>query len=112
MDCRAGWGRARYRPEVNVPRAALPHPSPTTPPPAVGALRVKSALMACPGDKSGCVRFVELGLRRALSPEILEPIHGHLGVTHRVLDILVAEVVLQGSGIVAVIGELVAAGNT
>ena len=47
-----------------------------------------------------------------LAPEILKPHRTQFGVSHRVLDILVAEVVLQGSGIVAVIGELVAAGNT
>jgi hypothetical protein len=39
-------------------------------------------------------------LRRAacLPPKILEAIHGHLGIAHGVLDILVPEIVLQGSG--------------
>ena len=49
------------------------------------------------------MRLVEFG-PGALSPEILEPIHRHLGVAHRVLDILVAELVLQRSGVVAIIG--------
>jgi hypothetical protein len=44
-----------------------------------------------------------------LAPEVLEPIRRQLGVAHRVLDVLVAETVLQGSGIVPVVGELIAA---
>jgi hypothetical protein len=45
-----------------------------------------------------------------LSPEVFEPIGRHFGVSHRVLDILVAEVMLQRAGVVAVIGQLEAAG--
>jgi hypothetical protein len=45
-----------------------------------------------------------------LPPEILEPVRAQLGVTHRVLDVLVAEVVLQRAGIVSVVGKLEAAG--
>jgi hypothetical protein len=40
------------------------------------------------------------------SPEVLEPAGRQLGVSHRVLDIAVAEVSLQRSGIVALVGQL------
>src|SRR5262249_49143490 len=49
------------------------------------------------------------GLRSA-SPKVLEPVGRHFGVSDRVLDVLVAEVVLQGARVVAVIGQLEAAG--
>src|SRR5271166_367675 len=45
-----------------------------------------------------------------LPPEITEPIGCHLGVAHGVLDILVAEIVLQRSRVVSVVGELVSTG--
>jgi len=45
-----------------------------------------------------------------LSPEILEPVGRHFGVAHRVLDVLMPEVVLQGSGVVTIIGKLKPAG--
>jgi hypothetical protein len=35
---------------------------------------------------------------------------GHLGVANRVLDVAMAEVVLQCAGVLAVVGEVVAAG--
>ena len=44
-----------------------------------------------------------------ISPEVFEPIGRELGVADGVLDILVAEIVLQGSGIVPVVGKLIAA---
>jgi hypothetical protein len=40
-----------------------------------------------------------------LSPEVLEPARRQLGVSHRVLDIAVAEVGLQRSRIVALVGQ-------
>ena len=46
----------------------------------------------------------------ALSPEILEPVGRHFRISCGVHDALVAEVVLQGSGIVAIVGELIPAG--
>jgi len=46
----------------------------------------------------------------SLSPEVFEPVRAQLGVSHRVLDILVAEIMLQRAGIVAVIGKFIAAG--
>ena len=42
----------------------------------------------------------------ALAPEISKPVGCHLGVSDRVLDVLVAEVVLQGPRVVAIVGEL------
>ena len=36
------------------------------------------------------------GQSTLISPEVLEPIGRELGIAHRVLDVLVAEVVLQG----------------
>src|SRR5262249_2357268 len=55
------------------------------------------------------------GMARLIStwssaPEIPEPIGRQLGIADRVLDVLVPEVVLQGSSVVAVIGQLEAAG--
>jgi hypothetical protein len=43
-------------------------------------------------------------------PEILEPVRRHFGVTHRVHDILVAHVVLERSGVMPIVGKLVAGG--
>jgi hypothetical protein len=40
-----------------------------------------------------------------LFPEVSEPIRGHFGVSHRVLDVLVPEVVLQRAGVVAIVGN-------
>jgi hypothetical protein len=40
-------------------------------------------------------------------PEILEPIRRHVGVSNRVHDIFVSDVVLEGSGIMPIVGELV-----
>jgi len=45
--------------------------------------------------------------RVSILPEILEPIRRHLGVSNRVHDILVAHVVLEGPGIMPIVGELV-----
>jgi hypothetical protein len=41
-----------------------------------------------------------------ISPEVAEPVGRKLGVPDGVLDVLVAEIVLQGSGIVPVVGKL------
>ena len=46
----------------------------------------------------------------SVAPEILEPVRRHLGVSNRVHDILVAHVVLQGPGVMPVVGKLVASG--
>jgi hypothetical protein len=43
-------------------------------------------------------------------PEIFEPRRRQFGVAHRVLDIFVAEIRLQRPGVVAFVGERVAAG--
>jgi hypothetical protein len=62
------------------------------------------------GTRSGCARgrHHAYGHNR-LSPEVLEPVRGQLGVAHRVLDVLVAEPRLQRPGVVAGIGKRVAA---
>ena len=44
-----------------------------------------------------------------ISPEVAEPVGRKLGVADGVLDVLVAEIVLQGSGIVPVVGKFIAA---
>ena len=44
------------------------------------------------------------------SPKVLEPIGRHFGVSDRVLDVLVPEVVLQGPGVMAIVRELEPAG--
>src|SRR5262249_59301295 len=51
-----------------------------------------------------------LACRRQLAPKILEAVRRHLGVPDRMLDVPVAEVVLQSPCVVAIIGELKAAG--
>jgi hypothetical protein len=43
-------------------------------------------------------------------PEILEPIRRHFGVANRVHDISMAHVVLEGSGVMPIVGELVTSG--
>jgi hypothetical protein len=47
---------------------------------------------------------------RRLPPEVLEPGRRQLGIAHRVLDVAMAEVGLQGAGVVASIGKRKAAG--
>jgi hypothetical protein len=52
-------------------------------------------------------------VRRLLAsvlPEILEPIRRHFGVANRVLDILMAHIVLEGSSVMSIVGELVTSG--
>jgi hypothetical protein len=46
----------------------------------------------------------------SIPPEVLEPIRRQLGVAHGVLDIAVAEIGLQGAGVVALICQGEAAG--
>jgi hypothetical protein len=46
----------------------------------------------------------------SVPPKVLEPVGSHFGVSDRVLDVLVPEVVLQGARVVAIIGQLEAAG--
>ena len=55
------------------------------------------------------LRFLALA-GRSVVPEVLEAGRRQLGVAHRVLDVLVAEIGLQGPRVEAVIGELEAAG--
>ena len=45
-----------------------------------------------------------------LPPKVLEPVGRQFGVSDRVLDVLVPEVVLQGPGVMAIICELEPAG--
>ena len=56
------------------------------------------------------MRFAPWASNRLLSvlPEILEPVRRHVGVSNRVHDILLAHVVLEGPGIMHIVGELVA----
>ena len=46
-----------------------------------------------------------LACRRQLAPKILEAVRRHFGVSDRVLDVLVPEVVLESPCVVAIIGE-------
>ncbi len=41
-------------------------------------------------------------------PEVLEPVGAQLRVPDRVLDVLVAHVMLNGSSVLSIVGELVA----
>src|SRR6516225_4206574 len=49
-------------------------------------------------------------LPSSVPPKVLEPVGCHVGVPDRVLNVLVAEVVLQGARVVAIVGELEPAG--
>ena len=51
-----------------------------------------------------------LALDNLVLPESLESIRCEVGVPHGVRDVPVTEVVLEGSSVVALVGELVAAG--
>src|SRR5262245_2272484 len=42
----------------------------------------------------------------SVPPRVLEPVGRHFGISNGVLDVLVPEVVLQGSRIVAIVGQL------
>src|SRR5262249_47367466 len=44
--------------------------------------------------------------RQRSTPKVPEAIGRHFGVAHRVLDVLVPEIVLQGARVVAIVGEL------
>src|SRR5262249_55674997 len=46
----------------------------------------------------------------SVPPKVLESVGRHFGVPDRVLDVLVAKVVLQGPRVVAIIGQLEPAG--
>jgi hypothetical protein len=50
------------------------------------------------------------GVLASVLPEILEPIRRHFGVAHRVHDIFMAHIVLEGSGVMPVVGQLVTSG--
>jgi hypothetical protein len=54
--------------------------------------------------------FRNLLVRSLLSilPKILESIRRHFGISNCVHDILVAHIVLEGAGVMPIIGELVA----
>ena len=54
--------------------------------------------------------WVARSRRELVPPKILEPVGCHVGVPNGVLDVLVPEVVLQGPRVVAIVGELEAAG--
>ena len=54
--------------------------------------------------------YAGLSSERSVAPEIFEPVRRQLGVAHRVLDVLVAEVGLHRPRVCALVGELVAAG--
>ena len=57
-----------------------------------------------------CRRLIRAQVDRQFLQKSLEAIRCHFGVPDRVLDVLVAKVVLQGSRIVTIIGELEPAG--
>src|SRR5262252_3971439 len=46
----------------------------------------------------------------SVPPKVLEPVWRHVGVSDRVLNVLVPEVVLQGPRVVAIVGQLKPAG--
>jgi len=54
---------------------------------------------------SGYVRPTDI-----ITAKVLEPIDGQLGIADGVLDVLMTEIMLERASIVAIVGELVAAG--
>ena len=58
---------------------------------------------------TGGVASAARDIRKLIAPEVPEPVGRKLGVTDGVLDVLVAEIMLQSSGIVPVVGKLIAA---
>ena len=56
------------------------------------------------------LRIVVIYICALTAPEILEPRRRKLGVAHRVLDVAVAEIGLQGARIVSLVRQRVAAG--
>ena len=65
-------------------------------------------------DRAGNARYLAWGVRNArlgksILPEPIEAVGAQLGISHRVHDVTVAEVVLQRAGVDAVVGELEAA---
>ena len=56
------------------------------------------------------LRFAVFVLWLSVLPEILEPIRSHFGISNRVHGFLVAHVVLKGSGVMPIVGKLVAGG--
>src|SRR4029453_12254601 len=64
--------------------------------------RSSPTLAALGGAPSNCASLVR--------PEPLEPIRSQVGAAHRVLDVPMPEVVLNRPGVVALVGELEAAG--
>ena len=62
-----------------------------------------------------CVRLVtnvpaHFDAPQSLAPKVFEPRRCQLGIAHRVLDILVAEVGLQGARVVPIVREFITAG--
>src|SRR5262249_33328927 len=49
-------------------------------------------------------------LNRSAPPKVLEPVGRHFGISDRVLDVLVPEVMLQSPRVVPIVGELEPAG--
>ena len=56
--------------------------------------------------------FLQKAQNDSISPEILEPLGRQFRVADRMLDIFMAEIVLDRPGIVAVIGEFITSGMT
>ena len=82
-------------------------------PPQLPVKNISAATLACLCGVANVLRLQSGGSLSSIdtsTPKILEPIRRQLGVAHRVLDILVAEIGLQGSGIVALVRQGKAAG--
>jgi hypothetical protein len=71
-------------------------------------IEANTTRLACVGEIDKCKPA--FGHGRSLTPKVLEPRWCQLGISDRVLDVLVPEIGLQRSGVVAVIRHLVAAG--
>ena len=56
------------------------------------------------------VRLCSINRHNQSPPKVLEPIDGQLGIADGVLDVLMTEIMLERASIVAIVGELVAAG--
>jgi hypothetical protein len=106
----------RSHAELSAARCTTPPPSaePTRADGISGRLRLQGVrtptdILKILLDALGTFGMAAIAIAHLSSPEVPEPIRCQLGVAHRVLDVLVAEICLQRAGVVAGVGQGVAA---
>src|SRR5499427_396249 len=80
-------------------------------PPAITTRKTKGRATTAGEARPFGMRLLAARRRiRLIPPKVLEPVGRHVGVSDRVLNVLVSEIVLQGPRVVAIVGELEPAG--